>query len=155
MRRHAVHHTYTGLLSLIAAGLLALAFAACNGNGGSMDSGGAVYNPNGTASGGSGGSSGSGGTTETFTAQDLLNRSNAGDDSGIVHLVTGGGTSPNSKTVTMSAADLGLPADGTGDTRQRHRHWLVLLRLHKPERHHHHKRTHHRGDQLCTCLRWR
>ncbi|MBQ3687254.1 MAG: hypothetical protein II932_05440, partial [Treponema sp.] len=113
MRRHAVHHTYTGLLSLIAAGLLTLAFAACNGNGGSMDSGGAVYNPNGTASGGSGGSSGSGGTTETFTAQDLLNRSNAGDDSGIVHLVTGGGTSPNSKTVTMSAADLGLPADGT------------------------------------------
>ncbi len=113
MRRHAVHHTYTGLLSLIAAGLLALAFAACNGNGGSMDSGGAVYNPSGTASGGSGGSSGSGGTTETFTAQDLLNRSNAGDDSGIVHLVTGGGTSPNSKTVTMSAADLGLPADGT------------------------------------------
>lgn len=113
MRRHAVHHTYTRLLSLIAAGLLAFAFAACNGNGGSMDSGGAVYNPNGTASGGSGGSSGSGGTTETFTAQDLLNRSNAGDDSGIVHLVTGGGTSPNSKTVTMSAADLGLPADGT------------------------------------------
>ena len=81
-----------------------------------MDSGGAVYNPNGGSSGGSSGSSGSsgsGGNTDTFTAQDLLNLSNAGDDTSIVRLVSGGGTSPNTKTVTMSAADLGLPADGS------------------------------------------
>ncbi|MBP5465520.1 MAG: hypothetical protein J6Y13_10155, partial [Treponema sp.] len=87
----------------------------CNGNGGSMDSGGAVYNPNGGSSGGSSGSSGSsgsGGNTDTFTAQDLLNLSNAGDSGRIIELISSDNEA-GTTTVTLLAPDLGLPTGGT------------------------------------------
>ncbi len=99
--------------------LLLTAFTACNGNGGSHDGGGEVYNQgmgggntgntNTTASGGSAAS----GTSETFTAQDLWNFSNAGNSTKIIQLVTQADPASRTKTVSMSAADLGLPANGT------------------------------------------
>ena len=66
-------------------------------------------NTNTTASGGSAAS----GTSETFTAQDLWNFSNAGNSTKIIQLVTQADPASRTKTVSMSAADLGLPANGT------------------------------------------
>ena len=98
--------------------LCTLGLSSCNGNGGSHDGGGEVYNQsmggntgntNTTASGGSAAS----GTSETFTAQDLWNFSNAGNSTKIIQLVTQADPASRTKTVSMSAADLGLPANGT------------------------------------------
>ena len=98
--------------------IFSLGFSACTGNGGSTDSGGDIYtpgmggnsgNPNATASGGSGTAS------TSFTAEDLLNLSNAGNADKIIKLVSqdSGSAGPETQTVTLSAADLGLPAGGT------------------------------------------
>ncbi len=85
-----------------------------------MDSGGEVYNPNGTpvssssGPGTSGSSASSGGSSESFTAQDLMDAITAGDAGKVIQLVSQTGTaSPETQTVTMSAADLGLPSGGT------------------------------------------
>ncbi|MBQ3687050.1 MAG: hypothetical protein II932_04400, partial [Treponema sp.] len=90
-----------------------------------MDSGGEVYNPNGTpvnsgsgagsGSGSSGSSGSSGGSSGTFTAQDLADAITAGDAGKIIELVSqsGGTASPETQTVSMSAEDLGLPTGGT------------------------------------------
>ena len=103
------------LSSSCAAALSAvLLLAACNGNGGSHDSGGPVYTP-----GGGSGSSGSPGEDTTddssgsYTAEDFLNYSNAGDPGKIIQLVSGGSEEAQTQTVTMSASDLGLPAGGS------------------------------------------
>ena len=102
--------------SLLFSSLLLL--TACTGNGGAAYSDGSVYNPDGTpvSSSGSGpGSSGSsGGSSESFTAQDLMELANAGDAEGIIRRVTSNVvSSPETCTVSMTAADLDLPAGGS------------------------------------------
>ena len=84
-----------------------------------MDSGGEVYNPNGTpvsssgSGAGSGSSGASGGSSGSFTAQELMDAITAGDAGRIIQLVSQTGTAgPETQTVTLSAEDLGLPAGG-------------------------------------------
>ncbi|MBP5463853.1 MAG: hypothetical protein J6Y13_01555, partial [Treponema sp.] len=94
---------------------------ACTGNGGAANSNGELYNPNNipvsSGSGAGSGSSGSsGGSSESFTAEDLLNAANSGDPGRIIELVSAapaGDESGETTTIVLSAADLGLPANGT------------------------------------------
>lgn len=60
-------------------------------------------------------SSGDSSDTERFTADDLLKLSNEGDTGRIIQLIsqTASEESGETTTIVMSAADLGLPADGT------------------------------------------
>ena len=114
------------MAAFLSAGLL-LAAIACTGNGGAVDSGGDTYNVCGggnssnpgttTSGGGSGSSTGSGGSSSSggYTASDLFNFANSGDTDKIIQIVSqdSGTTEAPTQTVTMSAADLGLPAGGT------------------------------------------
>ena len=99
--------------------IFSLSFSACTGNGGAANSNGELYNPNNTPVSSSGGSaSGNSGSsasgTESFTAQDLMELANAGNAGGIIRRVTSDVvSSPETCTVSMTAADLGLPAGGS------------------------------------------
>lgn len=87
-----------------------LLLSACNGNGGSSHSDGAVYNPGGGSSSGSGDA---GSIDGSVTAQDLWILSNAGDVERIVELFQTSSTGGETCTVVIFASDLGLPADGS------------------------------------------
>ena len=94
----------------------AILLAACTGNGGSANSNGEVYIPGGSSGWGNSGTTSSGGSpSESFTAEDLLNLSNAGNTGRIIQLISQAASEEDRETTTivMSAADLGLPADGT------------------------------------------
>ncbi len=95
----------------------ALLLAACDGIGTSIH----ADNPYGglggwTGDGSSGGADSSGGSSLGFDAGSLLGFSNTGDVEAIVRLFTTAISSPDAggtTEVVFSAADLGLPADGT------------------------------------------
>ncbi|MBQ3688000.1 MAG: hypothetical protein II932_09215, partial [Treponema sp.] len=101
-----VRATFSFLLCcILLPGVLGL--AACNGNGGSKDSGGAVYSPGGGATGG----------TEdgkpSVSAEDLLNLSNRGWADEICALFPFGDDEPHQTFhISFSASELGVPEDG-------------------------------------------
>ncbi len=115
MKARTTRHNYNRLFCIIRSLFLTLSavilLAACRGNGGSADSGGPTYVPGGGSGGSSGGNT-TGDSTNSFTAQDLLNLSNAGSVDRMIELFqTNAGS--ESCTVVISAAALGLPAGGS------------------------------------------
>ena len=115
MKARTTRHNYNRLFCIIRSLFLTLSavilLAACRGNGGSADSGGPTYIPGGGNGGSSGGDT-TGDSTNSFTAQDLLNLSNAGSVDRMIELFqTNAGS--ESCTVVMTAEALGLPAGGS------------------------------------------
>ena len=87
--------------------ILTLLLAGCPGNGGSSHSGGEVYT----------GGSGSAGGSSSYSAQDLLELSNAGDIPCIIELLTADENAASFGTsgtvpVVFDASDIGLPDGG-------------------------------------------
>ena len=106
---------------LISAAVFAAAFVcavlSCDGIGASVNSDGSPYVGT-TGNSGSGGIAGSGGTGSggnTFTVEDLISLSNAGNTEAILGLLTdsGGNEEVGTFMVVLSAADIGLPAGGS------------------------------------------
>ncbi len=78
----------------------------------------AMYIPQGVGGGGNSGNSNTtisgGSSSNSFTAEDLLSLSNAGDADGIIRRVSGSTQAgPESCTIVLSASDLGLPSGGS------------------------------------------
>ncbi len=108
---NGLFHTIRTIRSFFSVLSAVILLAACRGNGGSADSGGPTYIPGGGSGGSSGGDT-TGDSTNSFTAQDLLNLSNAGSVDRMIELFqTNAGS--ESCTVVMTAEALGLPAGGS------------------------------------------
>ena len=108
---NGLFHTIRTIRSFFSVLSAVILLAACRGNGGSAYSGGPTYVPGGGSGGSSGGNT-TGDSTNSFTAQDLLNLSNAGDAVRMIELFQTAATGETC-TVVMTAEALGLPAGGS------------------------------------------